>query len=243
MRKAALRRVAKGANSPLTLVKIDLHDIEFGYRSDAPLFRIPSFSIASGEAVGVFGPSGAGKTSLLKLLAGICLPTKGRIDIGGTSLNDLSDADRRQFRNERVGLVFQDFRLLEYLSVKENILLPFRIGAGRSPTAADRARADELVNRLELRDRVSASPRALSQGEQQRAAIGRALIASPQVILADEPTGNLDQRNKGRIRDLLLEHSRKHKVTLVMVTHDLALLDDFERVLDFSEFETGGKVA
>lgn len=222
-------------------MKIHLESIEFGYRQDTPLFRVPSFSIASGEAVGVFGPSGAGKTSLLKLLAGICLPVSGTIEVGGVEVNRLSDADRRQFRNENIGLVFQDFRLLEYLSIRDNILLPFRIGASRSPSKSDRERVDALIQRLELTDRVAAFPRALSQGEQQRAAIGRALIASPQVILADEPTGNLDQRNKTRIRDLLLEYSRKHKVTLIMVTHDLALLDDFERVMDFSEFEVGGR--
>ncbi len=222
-------------------MRIELEGIEFGYRPDTPLFRVPSFSIAPGEAVGVFGPSGAGKTSLLKLLAGICVPLSGTIDVGGTRIDRLNEADRRQFRNECIGLVFQDFRLLEYLSVQDNILLPLRIGSSRSPSKSDRDRVDEIVRSLELNDRATAFPRALSQGEQQRAAIGRALISSPQVILADEPTGNLDQRNKTRIRDLLLDYSRKHKVTLVMVTHDLALLDDFERVMDFSEFEAGAR--
>ena len=222
-------------------MRIELEGIEFGYRPDTPLFRVPSFSIATGEAVGVFGPSGAGKTSLLKLLAGICVPLSGTIDVGGTRIDRLNEADRRQFRNECIGLVFQDFRLLEYLSVQDNILLPLRIGSSRSPSKSDRDRVDEIVRSLELNDRATAFPRALSQGEQQRAAIGRALISSPQVILADEPTGNLDQRNKTRIRDLLLDYSRKHKVTLVMVTHDLALLDDFERVMDFSEFEAGAR--
>lgn len=218
-------------------MKIGLENLTFGYRSEEVLFRISELLVPSGEAVGIVGPSGAGKTTLLRLLAGISLPTAGRIIMDGAEMNSLNDAARRRFRNQRIGLVFQDFRLLEYLSIRDNILLPFRVSSVPSNLATLRSKVDALANRLELVGRIDASPGELSQGEQQRVAIGRALISSPQLILADEPTGNLDERNKVRMRDLLVDHCRDHGVTLLMVTHDPQLLEPFDRVIDFSDFQ------
>ena len=218
-------------------MKVELEKLEFGYSPESLLFRIPELHIELGQSVGIVGPSGAGKTTLLRLLAGICLPSSGRVSLGDLAINRLNDAERRHFRNERIGLVFQDFRLLEYLSVRENMLLPFHIGARRKEARVGATRVDDLAPRLGLVDRINAYPGELSQGEQQRVAIGRALVASPQLILADEPTGNLDEANKLKIRDLLLSYCRDQHVTLIMVTHDLQLLGDFDRVIDFSEFE------
>lgn len=218
-------------------MKIGLENLTFGYRPEEVLFRISELLVSSGEAIGIVGPSGAGKTTLLRLLAGICLPTAGRIVMDGTEMNSLNDAARRRFRNERIGLVFQDFRLLEYLSIRDNILLPFRVSSVPSNAAEFRSKVDALADKLELVGRIDASPGELSQGEQQRVAIGRALISSPQLILADEPTGNLDERNKIRMRDLLVTHCREHGVTLLMVTHDPQLLEPFDRVIDFSNYQ------
>lgn len=221
-------------------MKIGIEKLTFGYGDGEILFRISELSISSGETVGIVGPSGAGKTSLLRLLAGICSPTSGEIVLDDNELHSMSDAQRRRFRNERVGMVFQDFRLLEYLSIRDNILLPFHVGSDQADRGDLRSKVDALAERLELVGRIDAAPGKLSQGEQQRVAIGRALISSPKLILADEPTGNLDERNKVRMRDLLVNHARDHGVTLLMVTHDPQLLDPFDRVIDFSNYQGDG---
>ncbi len=224
-------------------MKVGLEKLEFGYSPEAPLFSIPELHIETGQSVGIVGPSGAGKTTLLRILSGICLPTSGRVRLGELEINTLSDAERRRFRNERVGLVFQDFRLLEYLTVRENMMLPFHIGLRQSDPNGSKTRVDMMAPRLGLVERIDAYPGELSQGEQQRVAIGRALVASPQLILADEPTGNLDESNKLKIRDLLLSYCRDQEVTLIMVTHDLQLLGDFDRVIDFSAFRSEADLA
>ncbi|MCS1411007.1 MAG: putative ABC transporter ATP-binding protein [Verrucomicrobia subdivision 3 bacterium] len=218
-------------------MKISLQEVSFGYTADHCLFMIPSLEVEAGSAVGVIGPSGAGKTSLLNLLAGILAPSSGRVVLGETVIHALSDSERRSFRNARIGMVFQDFRLLDYLSVQDNMLLPFLIGDGRTVTPATQQRMKDLMTELELTSRIKALPGQLSQGERQRVAIGRALLSSPRLILADEPTGNLDARNKGRIKELLLRCCRGEAVTLVMVTHDGGLLEGFDRVIDFASLQ------
>lgn len=221
-------------------MKVEIEGLGFGYDDGRALFSIPSLSLAGGEAVGIVGPSGAGKTTFLRLLAGIQLPRKGHIGLDEIAVGSLDEAARRRFRNERIGLVFQDFRLLEYLSLRDNIRLPFLVGKGHDPTLGSRERIDQLADRLGLTGRIDARPGQLSQGEQQRVAIGRALVTQPRLILADEPTGNLDEVNKVRMRDLLLSYCREHAVTLIMVTHDPDLLGPFDRVLDFAEYQTPG---
>ena len=222
------------------IVRIEIEGVEFGYREKEPILGIDSLVIDPGCALGVVGPSGAGKTTLLRLLAGIMVPWSGRLQVGETIVSDLNETGRRAFRNQHVGLVFQDFRLLEYLSLADNIMLPHLVGARGDLKSKLRERVEELVHRLGLASRKSASPGQLSQGEQQRVAIGRALVSSPRLVLADEPTGNLDAGNKLRMRDLLLEYCREQEATLVMVTHDPQLLDEFDRTVDFSGFQRGG---
>ncbi len=217
-------------------MKIELEQVAFSYRGGTELFAIPRLEIASGQSVGIVGPSGVGKTTLMGLLAGIRRPTSGKVRVGDAELSAMGERARRRFRNEQIGLVFQDFRLVEYLSAAENLLLPFLVGAGRSITAAVRERMQSLARRLELTHRLQARPGELSQGEQQRVAIGRALMTEPRVILADEPTGNLDEANKHRIKELLLEYGRDHRVTLLMVTHDAQLLKEFDRVIEMGQF-------
>ena len=218
-------------------MKLRLEGVEFGYVPGQCLFRIPGLDIEAGASVGIVGPSGIGKTSFLKTLSGICATRCGSILLGDVDMCRLGEAQRRRFRNERIGLVFQDFRLLDYLSVRDNMLLPSFIGVGATSRQAVADRVDGLIQTLGLTDRFHAAPRELSQGEQQRVAIGRALLTRPQLVLADEPTGNLDERNKERVRDLLVAYGRDHGATVVMVTHDPQLLTSFDRVIDFAAYQ------
>ena len=188
----------------------------------------------AGENTALIGPSGCGKTTLLNLLAGVLLPDSGVVEVAGNEVSGLGDAERRDFRIRKLGLVFQAFELLDYLSVLDNILLPLRIGAGLSVTVEYRRRAAELAERVGIADKLERHPGQLSQGERQRVAVSRALLLKPSIILADEPTGNLDPANKLVVLDLLVDYAREHGATLLTVTHDRELLDRFERVLDFS---------
>jgi ABC-type lipoprotein export system ATPase subunit len=188
---------------------------------------------------------GSGKTTLLHLMAGILAPRRGSVVTDGVELSALGDAERRAFRVARVGLVFQEFELLEYLSVLDNVLLPYRIHPGLPLVPGVRSRALALTERMGIGDHLRRRPRHLSQGERQRAAVCRALLPEPPLLLADEPTGNLDPANKARVLDLLFEEVdlfeevERRGTTLVAVTHDHELLDRFGRVVDFKIFGAG----
>ena len=214
---------------------IDLTNIRFHYPASTFALDLDDIQLAAGEQVALVGPSGCGKTTLLNLLAGVLSPDAGAISVASTRVDELDDASRRDFRIRKLGLVFQGFELLDYLTVEDNILLPLRIGRELVVDAAARQRAAELAERLGIGDKLPRSPSRLSQGERQRVAVARALLLKPPVVLADEPTGNLDPANKFAVLDLLLEFAREHSATLLAVTHDRELLDRFGRVLDFSD--------
>jgi len=169
---------------------IEVEDLKFCF-SDASSFqlRIPSFSIAPQEKVAILGPSGSGKTTLLNLIAGTLLPTGGHVTVMGKNLATFSDKARRHFRKKHIGQVFQTFELLAYLSVLENVLLPFYIDGSIDEHGA---RAIDLLSRVGLGEKRKSLPEELSQGERQRVAVARVLLPRPTLILADEPTGNLD---------------------------------------------------
>jgi putative ABC transport system ATP-binding protein len=192
---------------------------------------VSDLRIASGECVAIVGPSGSGKTTLLSLVAGIQVPQKGEIQIGETRVNKLGESDRRAFRIKEVGQVFQAFELLEYLSVIENVLLGSIIDPSIVESARDRAA--NLLASVGLSHKTHSKPAQLSHGERQRVAVCRAMLNDPTLLLADEPTGNLDQSNKQKVVDLLIKQAKQHHSTLLMVTHDNSLLDSFERVIDF----------
>lgn len=213
-----------------------LQAVEFGYGDAGFRLRIPELTLAAGSRTAFVGPSGSGKTTLLRLLAGIATPQSGTIQIGKHALHTLAEADRRAFRIQQIGFVFQDFRLIDYLDVRENLRLPYRLNDALKLDSEVDARLEALAETLQLTDKLNAAIDTLSQGERQRVAIGRALLPRPGLILADEPTGNLDPPNKTRILDLLFEQAKASKATLVMVTHDHALLDRFEQVIDFETF-------
>lgn len=177
------------------------------------------------------GASGIGKTTVLRLAAGILEPMRGRIELAGTDLGRMSETAKRRHRLEKVGFVFQDFRLLDHLNVLQNVLLPFRLGRLRLDQAA-REQAEGLLTRLGIDALAGREVRTLSRGEQQRAAICRALVTNPAVILADEPTGNLDPANKQEILHALLDAARDRAAAVLAVTHDHDLLGAFDRVVE-----------
>jgi len=217
-------------------MEVAIREAEFAYGPGAFALRVPKLDIAAGERVACIGPSGSGKTTLLRLLAGIRTPHAGTVTVGEHKVHDLTDVGCRDFRIQNVGFIFQDFRLIDYLNVRENMLLPWRISAALTLDAAVHERLQKIAEALDLTGHLDAAIDTLSQGEQQRTAIGRALLPQPGLLLADEPTGNLDPANKDRILDLLFAQAAESQATLVMVTHDHALLDRFDRVIDFAQF-------
>ena len=220
--------------------EITVSDLRFDYASatsgaDQFSLHLPRLGISRGERVAIIGPSGCGKTTLLGLLTGNLVPRSGRVVVSETEISGLTDAERRRFRVTRMGLVFQSLALVEYLDVLDNILHCYRITNALRLDDAVRNRARSLARELGLADKLRRPVGALSQGERQRVAIGRALLSKPDVLLADEATGNLDPANKGRILDLLFAQLDEDRSTLIAVTHDHELLPRFDRVLDFRE--------
>jgi putative ABC transport system ATP-binding protein len=214
---------------------IELRDLEFRYDQSSFALQIGQLRLEAAEHAALIGPSGCGKTTLLNILAGVVIPHAGSVQVADEAVAQLADARRRDFRIRKIGLVFQNFELLDYLNVRDNILLPLRVGRGLAVTAALRQRAEALAERLAIADKLDRHPQQLSQGERQRVAVSRALLLQPSVILADEPTGNLDPANKFAVLDLLLDYARESGATLLTVTHDRELLDRFDRVVNFSE--------
>jgi ABC-type lipoprotein export system ATPase subunit len=218
---------------------IRVSQLDFDYREGEFRLRIPELQVERGSSTALIGPSGSGKTTLLNLIAGIALPRAGRVVTDGVDLTELSESARRDFRISRIGLVFQEFELLEYLSVLDNILLPYRINPGLRLDGSVRERAAELAKAVGLADKLSRQPARLSQGERQRVAVCRALVSEPVLLLADEPTGNLDPANAERVLELLFELARRGGATLLAVTHDHGVLPRFERVIDFDRLHRG----
>ena len=188
-----------------------------------------SVSVQQGEMVAIIGASGAGKSTLLHVLGALDRPTRGRVTIAGVALSGLSDEELARLRNEKVGFVFQFHHLLREFSALENVMMPLRI-AGWAPSTAEK-RAAELLERVGLGGRMSHRPAQLSGGEQQRTAVARALAVDPAILLADEPSGNLDHANAERLHALFEELSRDLEIAMVIVTHNRALAARADRVL------------
>lgn len=186
-----------------------------------------SFSVEQGEFVAIVGSSGSGKSTLLHLLGGVDRPTSGKVYIQGEDIYSLNSDKIAIFRRRQVGLIYQFYNLIPILNVKENITLPCELD-GRTPGKSE---LDELINTLGLKDRVSHLPNQLSGGQQQRVSIGRALINHPAILLADEPTGNLDSRSSDEIVELLKLSNQKYNQTIVMITHNLEIAKIADRIL------------
>lgn len=183
--------------------------------------------IKAGESLAIVGRSGSGKTTLLGMLAGLDVPTQGRVWMGDACISELDEDGRARLRARMVGFVFQSFQLLPALSALENVMLPLELQGDRRA----RTQATELLQRVGLGDRLHHTPRQLSGGEQQRVAIARAFASTPAILFADEPTGNLDGATGDHIAELLMQLNREHGTTLVMVTHDERLAARCQRVV------------
>jgi putative ABC transport system ATP-binding protein len=213
-----------------------LKDVRKSFRepdgSPLPILNIPEFRAAAGEQVVLMGRSGCGKTTLLHVIAGISRPDSGTVQIDGTDITRLSEAGRDRFRADKLGYVFQTFNLLPGFSALENVLLGMSF-AGRK---VDAARARDLLDRVGLKHRLSHRPAALSVGEQQRVAVARALANRPKLLLADEPTANVDSAHQQQIIDLVRNTCREENVALLMVTHTPEVAQQFERVERLENF-------
>lgn len=200
---------------------------------ETPVLDLPIFEVEDGAQLCIIGRSGSGKSTLLNVLAGITRPSAGEVRIGETEIYTLSESARDRFRAGNIGYIFQTFNLLQPLSATENVALAGTLaGMGRS---ASRARAQQLLDDLGLDARAHARPAELSVGEQQRVALARALVASPAVVLADEPTANLDPLNRDEAIALLRDAVDKAGSTLILVTHEERVRDAFDHVIDLEE--------
>ena len=186
-----------------------------------------SFEVPKGQFLAIVGPSGSGKSTLLHLLGGIDRPTSGRVLIDGEDIYALNESSLAVFRRRQIGLIYQFYNLLPVLNVEENITLPLLLD-GQKP---DQAQLQQMVATLGLSDRLRHLPNQLSGGQQQRVSIGRALIANPAIVLADEPTGNLDSKNSQEILDLLKLSNKIYQQTVIIITHDPSIALKADRIL------------
>ena len=190
-----------------------------------------NLSINKGEFVVIVGPSGSGKSTLLHLIGGVDKPTSGKVFINDVDIYNLKEKDLSIFRRRNVGLIYQFYNLIPVLSAKENILLPAELDNRK----IDKEYLDDLLNTLGLKERENHLPNELSGGQQQRTSIGRALINRPTIVLADEPTGNLDSKNSKEVIELLKLSVKKYKQTLIMITHDINIALQADRVITIED--------
>lgn len=186
-----------------------------------------SFSVEKGEFVAIVGPSGSGKSTMLHMLGGVDRPTSGKVYIDGTDIYSLDNNKLAIFRRRQIGLIYQFYNLIPILNVEENISLPVLLDGKE----VDKKRIDEIIGTLGLNNRLKHLPNQLSGGQQQRVSIGRSLINNPAIILADEPTGNLDSKNSKEILDLLKFSNKKYNQTLIMITHDQNIALEADRII------------
>ena len=190
-----------------------------------------SFSVNKGEFVAIIGPSGSGKSTLLHILGGVDYPSSGNVYIDQTNIYDLNETQLAVFRRRQIGLIYQFYNLIPVLNVRENVALPLLLDHRK----VDEAQLDELLKTLGLSERVNHLPNELSGGQQQRVSIGRALINYPALVLADEPTGNLDGKNSQEILELLKLSNKKYNQTLIVITHDEKIALQADRIISIED--------
>lgn len=217
-------------------MSLELKNIKKAYRDPSggtvPVLDVAEFKVAPGEQVVLVGSSGGGKTTLLNIIAGITHVDAGDVVVAGTNITKLPEAARDRFRAERIGYVFQTFNLLPAFTALENVLLGMSFGGQK----ADRSRATRLLERVGLGHRLHHKPAQMSVGEQQRTSVARALANSPRLLLADEPTANVDVANQQVVLDLLRDSCKEHNVSLLLVTHAQEVASQFDRVERLADF-------
>lgn len=190
-----------------------------------------SFKVEKGEFVAIVGASGSGKSTLLHLIGGVDRPTSGKVFIDGKDIYKFSDDELAIFRRRQVGIIYQFYNLIPILNIEENITLPLNL----DNREVDKKRLDKLINLLGLNNRRTHLPNELSGGQQQRTAIGRAMITNPAIILADEPTGNLDSKSSDEIVELLKKSNRDYNQTIIMITHDMEIAKFADRIIKIED--------
>lgn len=216
---------------------IEIQNLTFSYhknKSNTEVIHIPKLSLEKGQSLFLYGPSGHGKSTLLNIIAGVLSPSSGHILIDQESVTALSSSKKDLWRGDHLGYVFQNFNLISYLNILENIMLPTKFSKIRN-AKADTTRALELIERMNLKEYLHQSVNDLSIGQQQRVALCRALIGDPKLLLADEPTSSLDEKNTQELMNLLKEEKERTGLTMIFVSHDLRLKPYFDRELSLAE--------
>ncbi|MEM9016107.1 MAG: ABC transporter ATP-binding protein [Verrucomicrobiota bacterium] len=219
---------------------IRCRDLQFAYPGNAFRLTVDRVDVEPGKTVAIVGASGSGKTTFVHLLSGILAPESGEIEIGEIVVSNLLPAERREFRLGKIGQIPQHFALLDYLTVFDNILVPVLLRDGPPYSIEAKRRARELAGRAGIESLLDRFPDQLSQGERQRVALCRGLVHEPELILADEPTGNLDPENEATVLELMIEETKRRGSTLLMITHEHSILDRFDEVLDLEQLQGKG---
>ena len=216
---------------------INMQNLSFHYEDAHPILKLDSFEVKNQEKIFIYGPSGCGKSTLLGLIAGVFLPQQGTLEVFGLDFCSTSRSKRDEIRGKEIGYIFQTFNLIPYLSCLENILLPCKITRERKSkiTGSLEQEAALLAEHLNLTEVLHKKARQLSVGQQQRGAAARALIGNPQLVIADEPTSSLDGKNTNEFLELLLRKWEEKKFTLVFVSHDERLANEFKRSVSLPE--------
>ena len=214
---------------------LQIRDLHFQYPASDFKIEISDIKITQGRKIAISGKSGSGKTTLIHLISGILKPQSGKILFYDESITDMNDKEIRKHRILNIGFIFQEFELLEYLNVMDNLVLPYKINKSLVIDAEIKDKAKEIANRIGIGNKLDQHPKQLSGGERQRLAIARALITSPPLIIADEPTGNLDEKTSNIVMDEITDQVSYTNSTLIMISHNNELISSFDEIIDIQE--------
>ena len=214
---------------------LQIRDLHFQYPASDFKIEISDIKITQGSKIAISGKSGSGKTTLIHLISGILKPQSGEILFYDKSITNMNDKEIRKHRISNIGFIFQEFELLEYLNVMDNLILPYKINKSLVLDAEIKDKAKEIANRIGIGNKLDQHPKQLSGGERQRLAIARALITSPPLIIADEPTGNLDEKTSNIVMDEITDQVSYTNSTLIMISHNNELISSFDEIIDIQE--------
>ena len=214
---------------------LQIRDLHFQYPASDFKIEISDIKITQGSKIAISGKSGSGKTTLIHLISGILKPQSGEILFFDKSITDMNDKEIRKHRISNIGFIFQEFELLDYLNVMDNLVLPYKINKSLSLDEEIKDKAKEIANRIGIGNKLDQHPKQLSGGERQRLAIARALITSPPLIIADEPTGNLDNKTSNIVMDEITDQVSYTNSTLIMISHNNELISSFDEIIDIQE--------